>query len=80
MLLIGLFVAGVPLILTCFYGISGLAGKVDFTVRHLSSVTTNFPSNWDFSSGQPCIGGSGARAVSNCFSHLRCGVILSLLL
>ncbi|KAB2066629.1 hypothetical protein ES319_A09G174700v1 [Gossypium barbadense] len=42
----------------------GLAGKVDFTVRHLSSVTTNFPSNWDFSSGQPCIGGSGARACS----------------
>ncbi|MFQ6641600.1 hypothetical protein Gotur_015377 [Gossypium turneri] len=42
----------------------GLAGKVDFTVRHLSSVTTNFPSNWDFSSGQPCIGGSGAHACS----------------
>ncbi|XP_044462780.1 LIMR family protein At5g01460 [Mangifera indica] len=38
----------------------GLVGKVDFTVRHLSSTTTNFPSTWDFSSNQQCIG-SGAR-------------------
>ncbi|XP_073153284.1 LIMR family protein At5g01460-like [Henckelia pumila] len=41
----------------------GLAGKVDFTVRHLSSATGPFPSSpssWDFSSGQQCIGG-GAR-------------------
>lgn len=49
-----------------FDGISGLVGKVDFTVRHLSSATTNFPSSWEgFSSGQPCIGGNGAHAVSN---------------
>ncbi|KAE8654254.1 LIMR family protein [Hibiscus syriacus] len=42
----------------------GLVGKVDFSVRHLSSATTDFTSNWDFSSGQPCIGGSGAHACS----------------
>ena len=48
-----------------FDGISGLVGKVDFTVRHLPSATTNVPSTWDFSSGKPCIGGSGALAVSN---------------
>ncbi|KAJ8448334.1 hypothetical protein Cgig2_021962 [Carnegiea gigantea] len=37
----------------------GLIGKVDFTVRHLSSGTTSFPSSWSsFSSGQPCIGNS----------------------
>lgn len=36
----------------------GLVGKVDFSVRHLSSTTTNFPSNWAFSSGQQCIDGS----------------------
>ncbi|XP_022745115.1 LIMR family protein At5g01460 isoform X3 [Durio zibethinus] len=42
----------------------GLVGKVDFTVRHLSSATIIFPSAWDFSSSQPCIGGSGARACS----------------
>ncbi|XVF55091.1 hypothetical protein PTKIN_Ptkin06aG0008800 [Pterospermum kingtungense] len=41
----------------------GLVGKVDFTVRHLSSATTNFPSTWEFSNGQPCIG-NGARACS----------------
>lgn len=40
----------------------GLVGKVDFTVRHLSSATSNFPSSWDFSSNQQCIG-SGARQV-----------------
>ncbi|XP_010253885.1 PREDICTED: LIMR family protein At5g01460 [Nelumbo nucifera] len=34
----------------------GVVGKVDFTVRHLSSSTMSFPSTWDFSSGQPCIG------------------------
>ncbi|GAB4857341.1 hypothetical protein Ancab_015249 [Ancistrocladus abbreviatus] len=36
----------------------GLVGKVDFTVRHLSSSTTSFPGSWDFSSGQQCIGGT----------------------
>ncbi|OUZ99091.1 LMBR1-like membrane protein [Macleaya cordata] len=33
----------------------GVVGKVDFTVRHLSSPTTNFPSSWtEFSNNQPC--------------------------
>ncbi|PSS09811.1 LIMR family protein [Actinidia chinensis var. chinensis] len=43
----------------------GLVGKVDFTVRHLSTGTTNFPSSstWDFSSSQPCIG-SGTHQCS----------------
>ncbi|KAK8480037.1 hypothetical protein V6N13_097155 [Hibiscus sabdariffa] len=39
-------------------------GKVDFSVRHLSSDTANFPSKWDFSIGQPCTGGTGARSCS----------------
>ncbi|KAK2361081.1 hypothetical protein P8452_60055 [Trifolium repens] len=34
----------------------GLAGKVDFTVRHLSSSTASFPSSWAFNSGQQCVG------------------------
>ncbi|KOM58117.1 hypothetical protein LR48_Vigan11g115100 [Vigna angularis] len=34
----------------------GLIGKVDFTVRHLSSSTNSFPSTWEFSSSQQCIG------------------------
>ncbi|KAK6125972.1 hypothetical protein DH2020_040280 [Rehmannia glutinosa] len=41
----------------------GLVGKVDFTVRHLSSSTTSFPSSWDFSNSQQCIG-NGARQCS----------------
>ncbi|KAL0333199.1 UNVERIFIED_CONTAM: LIMR family protein [Sesamum angustifolium] len=41
----------------------GLVGKVDFTVRHLSSSTTNFPSSWDFSNSQQCIG-NGAKQCS----------------
>ncbi|KAB5552171.1 hypothetical protein DKX38_009482 [Salix brachista] len=44
-------------------GLLGVIGKVDFTVRHLSSNTTTFPSTWDFSSSQPCIG-SGAHQCS----------------
>ncbi|RZC90740.1 hypothetical protein C5167_028574 [Papaver somniferum] len=33
----------------------GVIGKVDFTVRHLSSSANNFPNDWKtFSSGQPC--------------------------
>ncbi|RDX57752.1 LIMR family protein [Mucuna pruriens] len=36
--------------------ILGLVGKVDFTVRHLSSSTTSFPSTWTFNSAQECIG------------------------
>ncbi|XP_073140622.1 LIMR family protein At5g01460 [Henckelia pumila] len=41
----------------------GLLGKVDFTVRHLSSSTESFPSPMTFSSGQQCVG-SGARQCS----------------
>ncbi|XP_043816037.1 LIMR family protein At5g01460 isoform X2 [Manihot esculenta] len=44
----------------------GLVGKVDFTVMHLSSTTTNFPSSWDFSSNQPCIG----SGVHQCSAYL----------
>ncbi|XP_077230296.1 LIMR family protein At5g01460-like [Tasmannia lanceolata] len=37
----------------------GLVGKVDFTVRHLSSTAANFPSSWTgLSSAQPCLGAS----------------------
>jgi LMBR1 domain-containing protein 1 len=41
----------------------GLAGKVDFTVRHLSSTTTNFPNSWDYNSNLQCVG-NGARQCS----------------
>ncbi|KAJ6407741.1 hypothetical protein OIU84_011105 [Salix udensis] len=44
----------------------GVIGKVDFTVRHLSSNTTTFPSTWDFSSSQPCIG----SGVHQCSAYL----------
>ncbi|XP_009377765.2 LIMR family protein At5g01460 [Pyrus x bretschneideri] len=40
----------------------GLVGKVDFTVRHLSSSTTSFPSSFQFSSNNECI--NGAKACS----------------
>ncbi|KAF8394922.1 hypothetical protein HHK36_018861 [Tetracentron sinense] len=40
-----------------------LVGKVDFTVMHLSSPTTTFPSTWEFSNNQPCIG-SGTHQCS----------------
>ncbi|CAL9113579.1 unnamed protein product [Musa textilis] len=37
----------------------GLVGKVDFTVRHLSSSAETFPSSWTgFSRSQPCISSS----------------------
>lgn len=39
----------------------GLAGKADFTVRHLSSATTSFPTSFDFNSGQQCIGNSARQ-------------------
>lgn len=51
-------------------GIIGLVGKVDFTVRHLSSTTTNFPTNWEFSGGQQCVGGSGVHQVTFPFLNL----------
>ncbi|XP_042050093.1 LIMR family protein At5g01460-like isoform X1 [Salvia splendens] len=41
----------------------GFLGKVDFTVRHLSASTQAFPSSWDFTSGQQCVG-TGARQCS----------------
>ncbi|XP_058766164.1 LIMR family protein At5g01460 [Vicia villosa] len=41
----------------------GLVGKVDFTVRHLSSSTTSFPSSWTLNSGQQCVG-NGAHQCS----------------
>ncbi|KAK1307216.1 LIMR family protein [Acorus calamus] len=48
----------------------GLVGKVDFTVRHLSSPVTNFPSTWTgFSSSQPCNAASGAT-VRQCAAYL----------
>ncbi|CAK8541918.1 unnamed protein product [Lathyrus sativus] len=37
----------------------GLVGKVDFTVRHLSSSTTAFPTSWGLNSGQQCVGNGG---------------------
>uniref|UniRef100_A0A0D6R4Q3 LIMR family protein n=1 Tax=Araucaria cunninghamii TaxID=56994 RepID=A0A0D6R4Q3_ARACU len=46
----------VGLVLGILYG---LVGKVDFTVRHLSSATNQFPNSWSgISSGRPCIVGS----------------------
>ncbi|CAN0879737.1 LIMR family protein At5g01460 [Linum grandiflorum] len=39
----------------------GLVGKVDFTVRHLSSTTTNFPTSWSFSMSQPCVGNNARQ-------------------
>ncbi|KAL8039172.1 hypothetical protein ABFX02_10G017300 [Erythranthe guttata] len=36
----------------------GLIGKVDFTVRHLSSATEPFTPSFNFSEGQQCIGGT----------------------
>lgn len=41
----------------------GLIGKVDFTVRHLSSSTASFPSSWEFSHSQQCIG-SGSQCAA----------------
>ncbi|GJX38723.1 LIMR family protein [Tanacetum coccineum] len=45
----------------------GVIGKVDFTVRHLSSSTMAFPSNFQFSSGQPCV--VNGRANGNCSAY-----------
>ncbi|PWA97677.1 shaggy-related protein kinase kappa [Artemisia annua] len=35
--------------------VNSVIGKVEFTVRHLSSSTMAFPNNFQFSSGQPCV-------------------------
>ncbi|XP_074264533.1 LIMR family protein At5g01460 [Silene latifolia] len=55
MIWVGLTAVIVALVLGILYG---LAGKVDFTVRHLTSNTTAFPTSWSFSSAQPCIDNS----------------------
>jgi len=42
----------------------GLVGKVDFTVRRLSSSTTNFPSSWSslsLSKNHPCLAGTNGN-------------------
>ncbi|WZY83557.1 hypothetical protein YC2023_029941 [Brassica napus] len=36
-------------------------GKVDFSVRHLASGTTSFPTSWQFSNNQPCIGNTARQ-------------------
>ena len=50
----------------------GLVGKVDFTVKHLTSDTTTFTNNWSsFTSGQQCIG-NGARQVEEKLKLVLC--------
>ncbi|XP_033144012.1 LIMR family protein At3g08930 isoform X1 [Brassica rapa] len=39
----------------------GVIGKVDFSVRHLASGTTSFPTSWQFSNNQPCIGNTARQ-------------------
>ncbi|CAN0927933.1 LIMR family protein At5g01460 [Linum grandiflorum] len=56
----------------------GLAGKVDFTVRHLSSTTTNFPGSWDLSMSQPCIGNNAHQIFGGVgIASLPLGLIFS---
>uniref|UniRef100_A0A1D1YBC5 LIMR family protein At5g01460 n=1 Tax=Anthurium amnicola TaxID=1678845 RepID=A0A1D1YBC5_9ARAE len=43
----------------------GVVGDVDFTVRHLSSSTTSFPSTWtSFTHSQPCIGSTARECAA----------------
>lgn len=56
-------------ILLCDYLI-GLVGKVDFTVRHLSSSTEAFPGSWVLNSGNPCVGNGVHQVFSSCNSLL----------
>ncbi|KAJ4898288.1 LIMR family protein [Raphanus sativus] len=42
-------------------GIACLQLLVDFTVRHLASGTTSFPTSWQFSNNQPCIGNTARQ-------------------
>jgi LMBR1 domain-containing protein 1 len=51
----------------------GVIGKVDFSVRHLASATSTFPTSWQFSNTQPCIGNT-ARQV--CLP-LECSISIS---
>lgn len=55
-----LWVGATALVIALVLGILyGLAGKVDFTVRHLSSGTSSFSTSWSsLSSSNPCIGNS----------------------
>lgn len=63
--------------LNCFtLTVLGLVGKVDFTVRHLSSATTGFPNTFSFSSSEPCIG-NGVHQVGEQFCYFNSFVILS---
>jgi LMBR1 domain-containing protein 1 len=39
----------------------GVIGKVDFSVRHLASATSTFPTSWQFSNTQPCIGNTARQ-------------------
>lgn len=48
---------------TLFYIMLGVIGKVDFTVRHLASGTTSFPTSWQFSNNQPCIGNTARQVL-----------------
>lgn len=51
------------LFLMFFYNVLGVIGKVDFSVRHLSSATTTFPTSWQFSNNQPCIGNTARQVI-----------------
>ncbi|KAM7271085.1 hypothetical protein ACFE04_030299 [Oxalis oulophora] len=42
----------------------GLVGKVDFSVRHLTSTTANFPSSFQFSSSQQCLGNNASQCAA----------------
>ena len=72
------------------YHVLGVIGKVDFTVRHLSSSTMAFPNTFQFSSGQPCVVNGRANGnvwcvpwyMSSCFGvlpHALCSILLVLI-
>ncbi|CAN6443065.1 unnamed protein product [Victoria cruziana] len=47
----------------------GLVGKVDFTVRHLSSTAISFPSSWsEFTKSQPCISATN-NSIHQCAAY-----------
>jgi len=48
----------------------GLVGKVDFTVRHLSSSTAAFPNNFGFSSDEPCIGNGALQVIGILYIYI----------
>ena len=68
-------------VFTDFYQfhVLGVIGKVDFTVRHLSSSTMAFPNTFQFSSGQPCVvnGRANGNVWSRSFIYFSCfGILL----